>query len=146
MPMAVMVRTRVLERAIAIHLDRLLSGEIVLFTRHRICQSAFLGSEQGSATNLLEKAKVAELKAIALDPTDARAYAILAETYLALSDFDHGLAAFEQAFSANPNDPNILVSYGGWLPNVGRAREGAESGQPRVSPQSALPILVQQLH
>ena len=87
---------------------------------------AFLGSGQGSASTLFEKAKAAELRAIVLDQTDARAYYLLAEIYMALSDFDRGLAAFEQALVLNPNDPNILVSYGGWLPNVGRAREGAE--------------------
>lgn len=64
------------------------------------------------------------MKAIALDGTDARAYARLGWEYANLGDYDRAMPAFEQAFSLNPNDPDVLVWYGEQLVMVGRAREG----------------------
>jgi adenylate cyclase len=66
------------------------------------------------------------LKAIALDPDDGRAYAVLAEIYLRLSDMDRALDAIEHAYTLNPNDPFVLVFYGRMLTFVGRAKEGVE--------------------
>jgi tetratricopeptide (TPR) repeat protein len=73
-----------------------------------------------------EKSKTALLKAVTLDPNDSFAFAILGNTYLCLSDYDHGFAAFQQALVANPNDPGTLAMYGEWLFAVGRAPEGVE--------------------
>ena len=75
---------------------------------------------------LMENAKVALRQAIALDATNGRAYARLGLVYMGLSDFDHGIAAFEHAFSLNPNDADILANYGAQLTYVGRAKEGME--------------------
>ena len=73
-----------------------------------------------------EKAKASELKAIELDSADAMAYAILGEAYLTLSDYDRGLAAFQQALVLNPNDPTILIKHGGALAFFGRSQEAVE--------------------
>src|SRR5262249_8476078 len=67
---------------------------------------------QGDPAALFEKAKAYFVKAIALDPTDAIAYSGLGEISMNMSDFDRGLAALEQAFALNPNDPDVLVFYG----------------------------------
>jgi TolB-like protein/Tfp pilus assembly protein PilF len=81
---------------------------------------------QDGPSALLEKAKLALLKSIALVSTNGRTYALLGLIYMELSDFDRAVAAFEQAFSLNPNDPSVLVLYGGQLPYVGRAKEGVD--------------------
>jgi len=76
---------------------------------------------------LMEKAKSLALQAIVLDSTSGWAYAVLGLVYSELSDYDHALAAFEQAFILNPNDSDILMFYGNMaLPFVGRANEGVE--------------------
>jgi TolB-like protein/class 3 adenylate cyclase len=77
-------------------------------------------------TTLLEKAKGLQLRAIELDPADGLPYVLLGENYMNLSDYDRSIGAFEQALVLNPNDPTILVKYGGQLPYVGRAKEGVE--------------------
>jgi adenylate cyclase len=41
-------------------------------------------------------------------------------------DVDHGFAELEQAFRLNPNDPLVLVIYGGFLYIVGRSQEGVD--------------------
>jgi tetratricopeptide (TPR) repeat protein len=82
------------------------------------------GSE--SRAVLFEKAQATALKSIALDPTDAKAHMQLGEAYFNVGDFDHGLVAFEQAYSLNPNDPMTLVVYGNELAYVGRAQQGVE--------------------
>jgi TolB-like protein/Flp pilus assembly protein TadD len=78
------------------------------------------------ANALYQKAKAMLTKAIALDPNDSVAHARLGEVENELGDFDHGMAEFEKAVSMNPNDPDNLIMYAGWLPNVGRAKEGVE--------------------
>jgi adenylate cyclase len=75
---------------------------------------------------LFEKTKSLELKAIDLDSGDGLAYAILGEVYSALNDYDRGRGAFERALILNPNDPTILVKYGGQLHLSGRALDGVE--------------------
>jgi adenylate cyclase len=80
-----------------------------------------------SAPSDYERAKSLELKAIELDSADATAYALLGEIYFFLSDYDRGLGAFQQALVLNPNDPTILVKYGGTaLFLSGRSQEGVE--------------------
>lgn len=46
--------------------------------------------------------------------------------YMSMNDFDRGLAAFEQSYNLNPNDPTMLALYGSYLPYFGRAKKGAE--------------------
>jgi tetratricopeptide (TPR) repeat protein len=75
---------------------------------------------------LLEKAKSFELRAIELDSADGLAYALLGEAYVMLSDYDRGIGAFQQALILNPNDPTILLKYGGQLWPFGRAQEGVD--------------------
>jgi adenylate cyclase len=75
---------------------------------------------------LRERSKDLELKAIALDPAYVNAHALLGLMYSHLGEFDHSLAAFERAFSLNPNDPSVLVLYGDNLTTIGRAVEGVE--------------------
>jgi TolB-like protein/class 3 adenylate cyclase/Tfp pilus assembly protein PilF len=76
---------------------------------------------------LMDKAKSLALQAIALDSTSGWAYAVSGLIYSEIGEFDHALAAFEQAYVMNPNDSDILVMYGNMLlPFVGRAKEGVE--------------------
>jgi tetratricopeptide (TPR) repeat protein len=75
---------------------------------------------------LRERAKALALKATALDPAFVDAQRLLGWIYSLLGEFDHSLAAFERAFSLNPNDPSVLVQYGDNLTTLGRAGEGAE--------------------
>jgi adenylate cyclase len=84
------------------------------------------GWRQDDPSVLFEKAKVALLQAIALDSALGGAYALLGNVYFELGDPDHGLAALEQAFVLNANDPQTLLRYGRWLSVDGRAREGLE--------------------
>ena len=74
----------------------------------------------------LEKAKATLLKAIDLDPTNGLAYLRLGMVYRNLSEYDRSLAAFEQSFTLNPNDPTMMMIYGGNLALVGRAKEGVD--------------------
>jgi tetratricopeptide (TPR) repeat protein len=80
-----------------------------------------------SSTSDYETAKNFYLKSIELDSADGLAYALLGEIYFALSDYDRGLGAFQQALVLNPNDPTILVKYGGVaLWPLGRSQEAVE--------------------
>jgi tetratricopeptide (TPR) repeat protein len=87
---------------------------------------------------LLQAGREAELKAISLDPTDAWAHAELGQILIAQNDPDQGLAELEQAFRLNPNDPSILLTYGGHLPVVGRSQEGVDmiNRASRLSPNT----------
>jgi tetratricopeptide (TPR) repeat protein len=89
------------------------------------CNQAIWGWREDTVA-FLEKAKIAVRKAIELEPASAWAYTALGTIYMSLSDFDHGLAAFEQAYALNPNEPDLLAMYSGYLPLVGRAKEGVE--------------------
>src|SRR5262249_5621218 len=80
----------------------------------------------GDSLTLLQQAKTLFLKAIELDPADGLPYAQLGDLYANLSDFDSALAAFQRAIVLNPNDPTILIKYGGNLHLFGRAKEGVE--------------------
>jgi Tfp pilus assembly protein PilF len=75
---------------------------------------------------LFERAKTTLLQATTLDSTDAIAYAVLGVVYVSLSNIDRGFVELERAYALNPNDPDVLVHYGGMLPIIGRAQEGVE--------------------
>ena len=90
----------------------------------------YVSGEEGwgpeDPTALYQKAKAMLTKAIALDPTNGQPHGHLGEVYLVTGDFDHGFAEYDEALTLNPNDPQILVMYAAWLPNLGRAKEGVE--------------------
>ena len=94
------------------------------------------------ANTLMEKAKAVLSKAIILDPTDAFAHVAQGLNDVMLSDYDHGFAEFKKAYALNPNDPDVLVKYGGMLYIRGRSRGRRRYDQPRVSPQPSLSVVV----
>jgi TolB-like protein/predicted Zn-dependent protease len=51
-------------------------------------------------------------KAIALDPSEAEAHWLLAEAYLADSQFEQGEAEYERALALNPNNADLLAGWG----------------------------------
>jgi adenylate cyclase len=80
----------------------------------------------GEPTALFDKGKALLLKATALEPTDAYAHQVLGQLYIDLSDHDRAFAEFEKALVLNPNDPDVLIRYGGNLYVIGRSPEGVE--------------------
>jgi TolB-like protein/Tfp pilus assembly protein PilF len=86
----------------------------------------WLGWAPPEPTALIEKGRDLALKAIALDPADAYAHQVLGELYIDLSDPDRAFAEFEKALVLNPNDPDVLVRYGGNMTIIGRPQDGIE--------------------
>ena len=73
-----------------------------------------------------QKSMAASMTAAALDQTEARPHRTMGLAYLFMGDLDRAFAEFDEAVSLNPNDPNTFADYAGFLPHVGRAKEGLE--------------------
>ena len=58
------------------------------------------------------RTREAALKAIEFDPSEAEAHWMLAEAYLADSQFEQGEAAYEKALALNPNHADLLAGWG----------------------------------
>lgn len=95
----------------------------------------------GTPTRGAVEAFVARLEAhVAAEPRDARAWALLGRSQLALDRFDASAAAFERAVALSPKvaaDPLVWCEY---ADAVGMAQGGVLAGKPRRLIERALAI------
>ena len=76
---------------------------------------------------VLEQARDAALKALALDPDLSAAYDALGFAQLLLQQYDASLASLRHAIALNPNDAGAYRSYGNALGAVGEHRASIEA-------------------
>ena len=72
------------------------------------------------------RTREAAQKAIALDPSEAEAHWLLAEAYLANSQFEKGEAEYERALVLNPNNADLLAGWGYASVLLGEPERGTE--------------------
>ena len=77
-------------------------------------------NEIGSSKPALDRALEAAQKAVALDPSNARAHLALAIAYYYRRETEEFLAAAKQAKDLNPNDTDLLAELGTYLSFSGR--------------------------
>jgi len=77
-----------------------------------------------SPTESQKKAFDHAKKSVALDPTDAYNHWTLGVVNMSAKRFEQGTADYEMAMALNPNDADVLASWGRRLAYLGRAEEG----------------------
>jgi adenylate cyclase len=77
-------------------------------------------------TAALRNGTEAARKAVEVDPYSGWAHWALANAHIMAGQLEEGLAEFELAVAANPNDADVLVDYGWALTFAGHAEEAVE--------------------
>jgi tetratricopeptide (TPR) repeat protein len=81
-------------------------------------------------------------RALALDPMDGEAHALMGEVYAFRGDFTRALAAFERALSLNPNNTASLMVYSLWASALGQPEQGAEAADRLIRLDPNYPVWV----
>jgi TolB-like protein/class 3 adenylate cyclase/Flp pilus assembly protein TadD len=100
-----------------------------------MAMAKFIAIDNGWTTSReksMEEALNALRTALALDPSDGQAQAMLGSYYSYFGDAEHGLAALDKALSLSPNDADILAITSALMPWFGRPEQAAELAQRAV--------------
>ena len=95
-----------------------------------------------SPVNSIRRATELSQKALALDPTRPRTYALLGNLSLISEDYDQAIELLEKAVALSPNGADVVAVLGLALTYTGGLRSQHRLAQPRHAPQSVLPGLV----
>ena len=86
--------------------------------------TAGFGADEATARRA---ARDAAERAVALDPSDAEAHAVMGDAFGQAGDFVRAEAEYEEALRLSPGSAEILTFYAGWGSGFGKPERGAEA-------------------
>jgi TolB-like protein/Flp pilus assembly protein TadD len=114
---------------------------IELFHAH--CVLANFGTEQEHNYAI---AHAAAERALALDPGDPEAHAVVAMSHGLRGDFERGKAAMDRAVAMAPNAAEILTFYAAWGASFGDPEKGAEMADRAIALDPQFPMWASRLY
>ncbi len=101
-----------------------LDPDYALARAYRALADLVINGYDATPKDILEKSKAMVQEAVDMEPDDARCRWILGNVYFCSGDVAAEEQQYLQALALNPNDANVLVTYGTILVQLGRVEEG----------------------
>jgi TolB-like protein/Flp pilus assembly protein TadD len=117
----------------------------LLYTTRSVVLSRQSGSVEEvrlSVRSMLQRAEMAAQKAIQLDSRYAAGHGVLGTVRLREGRWSEAERLYEQALALDPDDPETLQGYGGFLANVGRLKDALQARESLLRLEPFVPLYI----